>query len=135
MKSKHRNTLVFMVDKSNQRVTQGNTKTEKQNFAYFEVNQLTMTWILQNEQLAKSFPCFFCCRSEFIDTWQQPFLVLFFMENNLFDSLFLWINSTNYISFTYNIRLSWQQRDVINQIKAMYKIKLIKIFLWCNLYA
>lgn len=48
-----------MVDKSNQRVTQGNTKTEKQNFAYFEVNQLTMTWILQNEQLAKSFPCFF----------------------------------------------------------------------------
>lgn len=30
-----------MVDKSNQRVTQGNTKTEKQNFACFEVNQQT----------------------------------------------------------------------------------------------
>lgn len=47
-----------MVDKSNQRVTQGNTKTEKQNFACFEVNQHTMTCILQNEQLVKKFPCF-----------------------------------------------------------------------------
>lgn len=108
-----------MVDKSNQRVTQGNTKTEKQNFACFEVNQLTMTWILQNEQLTKSFPCFFVVAQSLLTRDNNHFLFLFFMENNLFDTLFLWINSTNYISFTYNIRLSWQQRDVINQIKAM----------------
>lgn len=57
-----------MVDKSNQRVTQGNTKTEKQNFACFEVNQQTMTCILQNEQLVKKFPCFLFSLREFIDT-------------------------------------------------------------------
>lgn len=57
-----------MVDKSNQRVTQGNTKTEKQNFACFEVNQQTTTCILQNEQLVKKFPCFLLSLREFIDT-------------------------------------------------------------------
>lgn len=57
-----------MVDKSNQRVTQGNTKTEKQNFACFEVNQQTMTCILQNEQLVQKFPCFLLSLREFIDT-------------------------------------------------------------------
>ena len=57
IEKQQRNTLVFTVDISNQKVTQGNTETEKQNYAFFEANQLSMTCILQNEQPVRSFPC------------------------------------------------------------------------------
>lgn len=57
IEKQQRNTLVFTVDISNQKVTQGNTETEKQNYAFFEANQLSMTCILQNKQPVRSFPC------------------------------------------------------------------------------